>query len=143
MSHKKPILLIEDDSIDAMTVRRAFRELKIPNELLLFKNGLEALSYLKQVKNSPPSLILLDLNMPVMNGLEFLLEIKQDQYLQKCPVIVLTTSNEEQDKQDCFKLSVAGYFVKPDNYDDFVSIIKMILSYWEISELPNDQCKSC
>ncbi len=142
MHRKNGILLIEDDRIDAMTVSRAFKELGIPDELLLFKNGLEALNFLKKATKGTQYLILLDLNMPTMNGLEFIREIKQDQNLRKYPVIVLTTSNDSRDKRECFGLSVAGYFVKPANYDEFVTIIKIINDYWTMSKLPDHQFES-
>jgi len=134
----KPILLVEDGRVDTMITQRAFKELKIPNQLLATGNGEEALAYLKDENTEQPCLVLLDLNMPRMNGIEFLEIIKQDDNLKKIPVIILTTSNEKKDKIESFRLSVAGYMVKPIEYKQFVEMIKTIDVYWTTSELPED-----
>ncbi len=136
MHNTIPTLLVEDDQVDVMTVKRAIKELGVPNALEVVRNGVEALKFLREEKKKKTCLILLDLNMPKMNGLEFIKELKNDPVLQKCPIIVLTTSNEQQDKQDCFRLSVAGYFVKPVDYFEFVKVIKIITDYWTVSEFP-------
>lgn len=136
MRSTKPVLLVEDDSIDAMTVRRAFKDLKLTNELAHSINGEEALKYLEDQSNERPCVILLDLNMPRMNGTEFLKVIKADEELKKIPVIVLTTSNEERDVVESFRLSVAGYIVKPVDYKKFVEAIRTIDMYWTLSEMP-------
>ncbi len=138
MRNLKPVLLVEDDRVDTMTTQRAFKELKIPNQLSTSGNGEEALEYLKDENTEKPCLLLLDLNMPRMNGIEFLEIIKQDDNLKKIPVIILTTSNEEKDKIESFSLSVAGYMVKPIDYQQFVEMIKTIDIYWTASELPED-----
>lgn len=137
MKNMKPILLVEDDSVDAMTVKRAMKDLKVKNELLHTLNGEEALNYLKNGDNIKPCLILLDLNMPRMNGIEFLKIAKADNSLKIIPVIILTTSKEEQDKVESFGLSAAGYIVKPTDYKKFVETIRTIDLYWTLSELPN------
>lgn len=136
MKTNKTILLLEDDKVDAMTVRRAMNELKIANPLKHVFNGIEGLEYLQDSANEVPCIILLDLNMPKMNGLEFLKVIKQDPILKKIPVIVLTTSNAEKDKIESFSLSVAGYMLKPVDYTKFVVVIKDINLYWTLSEIP-------
>ncbi len=136
MRSTKPVLLVEDDSIDAMTVRRAFKDLKLTNELAHSVNGEEAVKYLEDPANERPCVILLDLNMPRMNGTEFLKVIKEDEELKKIPVIVLTTSNEERDVVESFRLSVAGYIVKPVDYKKFVEAIRTIDMYWTLSEMP-------
>ena len=138
MRNLKPILLVEDDRVDTMTTQRAFKELEIPNQLTITGNGEEALEYLKDENTEKPCLVLLDLNMPRMNGIEFLEIIKRDDNLKKIPVIVLTTSNEEKDKIESFSLGVAGYMVKPIDYQQFVEVIKTIDIYWTTSELPED-----
>ncbi len=138
MRNLKPILLVEDGRVDTMITQRAFKELKIPNQLLATGNGEEALEYLKDENTEKPCLVLLDLNMPRMNGIEFLEIIKQDDNLKKIPVVILTTSNEEKDKIESFRLSVAGYMVKPIDYQQFVEMIKTIDIYWTTSELPED-----
>ena len=137
MKSLKPILLVEDDSVDAMTVKRALKDLKVKNELVHTLNGEEALNYLQGVNGNRPCVILLDLNMPKMNGIEFLKIAKADDTMKMIPVIVLTTSREEQDKVESFGLSAAGYIVKPTDYKKFVDTIKTIDLYWTLSELPN------
>ena len=136
MKNLKPVLLVEDDSVDAMTVKRAFKDLKVTNGLVHTVNGEDALNYLKNNGNKLPCVILLDLNMPKMNGIELLKVLKEDGELKKIPVVVLTTSREEHDKIASFELSVAGYIVKPVDYQKFVEAIKVINLYWTLSELP-------
>ncbi len=139
MRNTKPVLLVEDDSIDAMTVRRAFRDLKLSNTLTHRINGEEALEYLRGPEAEIPCVILLDLNMPRMNGIEFLKVIKQDDKFKSIPVIVLTTSNEECDVVESFRMCVAGYIVKPVDYKKFVEAIRTIDLYWTLSELPETE----
>ncbi len=139
MRNYKPVLLVEDDNVDAMTVRRAFKDLKVTNPLVHRINGEEALEYLKDENNKIPCVILLDLNMPKMNGTEFLKVAKSDEKLKKIPVVVLTTSKEERDIVESFDLSVAGYIVKPVDYKNFVEAIKTIDLYWTLSELPETE----
>lgn len=136
MRSTKPVLLVEDDSVDAMTVRRAFKDLKLGNKLAHSANGEEAIQYLHDPENEEPCVILLDLNMPRMNGIEFLEVIKEDPRLRRIPVIVLTTSNEERDVVESFRLSVAGYIVKPVDYQKFVDAIRTVDLYWTLSEMP-------
>lgn len=130
------ILLVEDDEVDAMTVKRALKELNVTNPLVVRENGEEALAYLRDPNNEKPCLILLDLNMPVMSGLEFLQIDKQDDALKAIPVVVLTTSQEQQDKVASFNLGVAGYMAKPVIYQQFVEVMRTINAYWTISEIP-------
>ena len=137
MKNNRPILLVEDDKIDAMTVKRAMKDLKITNTLVHVYNGLEALDHLKNLNYEKPCIILLDLNMPKMNGIELLKVLKNDTLLKKLPVVVLTTSNAEKDKTESFNLSVAGYMLKPVDYKQFVDVIKDINFYWTISEIPD------
>lgn len=134
--NSSPILLIEDDSVDAMTVRRALKELHVVNPLAHAENGEEGLAHLQNVAHAPPCLILLDLNMPVMNGIEFLHAIKALPAFKRIPVIALTTSDEQEDKVESFELGVAGYMRKPVEYRQFVEIIRTIDAYWTISESP-------
>ena len=139
MRNSKPVLLVEDDSVDAMTVKRAFKELKVLNPLVLTTNGEEALQYLRNESNEKPCVTLLDLNMPKMNGIEYLKIVKADDVLRKIPIVVLTTSKEESDIVESFKLSVAGYIVKPVDYKKFVEAIRAIELYWTLSELPDGE----
>lgn len=136
MKTTKPVLLVEDDTVDAMTVKRAFKEINVVNPLVRAENGEEAIDYLRNPANDRPCIILLDLNMPVMNGIEFLRVIKADEQLRRLPVIVLTTSEEQQDKVNSFSMSVAGYMAKPVDYRQFVEVMRSIDFYWTISELP-------
>ena len=139
MKSTKSVLLVEDDSIDAMTVRRAFKDLKLVNKLAHRVNGEEALAYLEDPSEEQPCVILLDLNMPRMNGIEFLKVIKENEHFKRIPVIVLTTSNEERDVVESFRLSVAGYIVKPVDYQKFVEAIRTIDLYWTVSEMPEPE----
>ncbi len=136
MKGKKPLLLIEDDRVDQITVRRALKDINVTNLLIIVSNGEEALEFLRNEKNEKPSIILLDLNMPKMNGIEFLKVAKQDNSLKRIPVVVLTTSKQDQDKIESFNLGVAGYMVKPVDYIQFVDVIRTINMYWTLSELP-------
>lgn len=135
MKSVRPVLLVEDDSIDAMTVRRAFKDLKLANPLHHRVNGEEALAFLHQADADEPCVILLDLNMPRMNGLEFLKIAKADDRFRHIPVIVLTTSHEERDIVESFRSCVAGYIVKPVDYQKFVEAIRTIGLYWTLSEM--------
>ena len=137
MRNSKPILLIEDDSVDVMTVKRALKDLSIANTLVHSVNGEEALEYLRNDGNNEPGIILLDLNMPKMNGIEFLEVVKADKTLKKIPVVVLTTSKNERDILETFELSAAGYIVKPADYKKFVETISVINRYWALSEIPD------
>ena len=137
MRSSKPILLVEDDQVDAMTVKRALKDINVTNELDIVNDGEEALTFLKNSENEKPGIILLDLNMPKMNGIEFLKIAKKDESLKKIPVVVLTTSKEDQDKVDSFNLGVAGYMIKPVDYRKFVEVMKTIDMYWTLSELPD------
>jgi CheY-like chemotaxis protein len=136
MNPNKPILLVEDDLVDQMTVKRSLKELNVSNRLVIANNGEEALFYLNDGKYQKPAIILLDINMPKMNGLEFLEIVKNDDELKKIPVIVLSTSKADSDRIDSFNLGVAGYMVKPVDYKKFVDVIKTIHMYWKLSELP-------
>ena len=143
MRNSKPILLVEDDRVDTMTVERAFKDLKVTNELAHTNNGEEALEYLRSPSSKKPCVILLDLNMPKMNGIEFLKIAKADETLKKIPVVVLTTSKEDQDIVESFELSVAGYIVKPVDYKKFVEAIRTIDLYWTLNELIKERKEAC
>ena len=136
MHSEKPILLVEDDRVDAMTVKRALKDLNVTNRLEIAGNGEEALDYLTNKVKEEPCIILLDLNMPKMNGHEFMVNIKNHEQLKMIPVVVLTTSQHEQDRIESYKNSVAGYMIKPVDYVQFVETMKTIQMYWTLSELP-------
>ena len=137
MHQDKPILLVEDDEVDVMSVRRALRELKVTNRLYHVNNGEEALEFLKNEENERPSIILLDINMPRMNGIEFLKIIKQDPDHRQIPVVILTTSRAEMERQESFSTGAAGFMVKPVEYKQFVEVMRTINLYWTLSELPD------
>lgn len=130
------ILLVEDDLVDVMSVRRALRELNANNVLSVVGNGEEALARLRQTENPLPGIILLDLNMPRMNGIDLLKILKSDDAFRRIPVVVLTTSKEEKDRLQSFNLGAAGYMVKPVDYSGFVEVVRTIKGYWNLSEMP-------
>lgn len=132
----QPILLIEDDDVDAEAVERSLQDLHVTNPLARASHGKEALVWLRDPSNRPPLLILLDLNLPVMSGLEFLQVVKADEHLKSIPVVVLTTSSLQRDKLASFQLSVAGYMVKPPTTVRFTEVLQTINSYWTTSETP-------
>jgi CheY-like chemotaxis protein len=132
----RPILLVEDDNVDIMTIKRALKEIAVVNPVVSVENGEVALSYLRDAASERPCIIFLDLNMPIMNGLEFLQVAKADLAIKAIPVIVLTTSEEQLDKVSSFSLGVAGYMAKPVDYRRFVEMMRSIDLYWTVSEMP-------
>ena len=135
------ILLVEDDDVDAMSVKRAFKKTNISNPLFHAGNGLEALDMLRGSNGvekiiPKPRIILLDLNMPRMNGIEFLRELRADPELHDISVVVLTTSNEERDKVAAYNLNVAGYILKPVEPGRFIEAVGTLNLYWNLIELP-------
>ncbi len=134
----KPILLVEDDTVDAMTVKKAFGYLHVRNKLAHVTNGEDALEYLRNKDNDTPQIILLDLNMPRMGGVEFMKITKADNELRKIPVIILTTSKAEQDRVKAFNLGVAGYIIKPVDHKNFMLMMEKIHQYWELTLFPDD-----
>ncbi|REA62321.1 response regulator [Dyadobacter luteus] len=133
------ILLVEDDEVDIMNVKRAFKKNNISNPLLVAHNGIEALEVLRSTDSDAPKpkIILLDLNMPRMGGIEFLKEMRQDPALSKLSVFVMTTSNEDGDKIDAYNLNVAGYILKPLSMDRFIAAVSTLKSYWTLCEYPS------
>ena len=131
------ILLVEDDEVDVMNVQRAFKKNHIANPLFLANNGIDALEQLRN--GSIPRdrrIILLDLNMPRMNGIEFLRELRRDPELNLTPVVVLTTSNDERDRIEAYNLNVAGYILKPVTFSNFCEVMAALNKYWALVELP-------
>ena len=133
------VLLVEDDQVDVMNVHRAFKKSHILNPLTVAADGAEALDMLRSGR-VPTSrlLVLLDLNMPRMSGLEFLREIRADSSLKQLPVVVLTTSDDERDRIEAYKLNVAGYIVKPVTFLNFMEAMATLNKYWELVEMPDD-----
>ncbi|MFB0525776.1 MAG: response regulator [Phycisphaerae bacterium] len=137
MRNSKPILLVDDDRVDAMALERALKDVKVTNQLVHAIDGKDALQYLRSEGNEKPCIIFLDSNMPKMNSIEFLRIIKADEVLKKIPVVALTTSKNEEDVVQAFELSVAGYIIKVAEYKKFEEIVRTIDLYWTLSELPN------
>jgi len=135
------ILLVEDDEVDVMNVKRAFKKGNISNPLFIAGNGLEALAMLRGEKEAPvpmPTnrrLVLLDLNMPKMNGLEFLETLRSDPKLKSIPVVVLTTSGEDPDRIEAYNYNVAGYILKPVTFSNFADVMATLNRYWSTCEM--------
>ena len=134
MSRSLNILLIEDDAIEVMKFNRVLSSMNSKHKIIEANNGEEALTILK-VKEIIPDIIILDLNMPKLNGIEFLEIVKADEYLKYIPAIILTTSNNRKDVMECYRIGIAGYLLKPLKYDDYVDRIKKLLEYWSCNEL--------
>src|SRR5690606_30406405 len=131
------ILLVEDDQVDVMNVQRAFKKANIVNPLFVAGNGLEGLELLRgDAMPKERRLILLDLNMPKMNGLEFLRELRADAELAHTPVVVLTASNDDRDRIEAYNLNVAGYLLKPVTFVNFVEVMAALNRYWTLVEMP-------
>lgn len=130
------LLIVDDDDIDVMGVRRALEKLKIANPNFRAKDGLEALEMLRDGSIPPPSIVLLDLNMPRMNGIEFLRELRADKELTKTVVFVLTTSKAEEDMAMAYEKHIAGYMTKSAINRDFMKAVGLLEHYWRIVELP-------
>ncbi len=130
MSMLKPILLVEDDLVDATTSKQALQDIRVRNPVIHVNDGEEALEYLKDPNSERPALILLDLNMPRLSGIELLQIMKADPDLQDIPVVALTVSKYEQDKLDTFNLGIAGYVIKAVDYDAFLRAMDIIVQYW-------------
>ena len=131
------ILLVEDDEVDVMNVRRAFKANDIANPLFVVGNGVEALEKLRSGElPAERRLVLLDLNMPRMNGIEFLVELRRDPELAATTVVVLTTSNNDRDRVQAYDLNVAGYLVKPVTFADFAELMATLNKYWTLVEMP-------
>ena len=128
------VLLIEDDMIEVMKFNRAVRSLNLNHNIIEANNGEDALKVLEE-KDCLPDIILLDLNMPKINGIEFLNILKNDEVLKYIPTIILTTSNNQRDLLECYKIGIAGYMLKPLKYEEYVSKIERLLDYWSTNEL--------
>ena len=131
------ILLVDDDDIDVMTVQRAFRKNNIANQLNVAGDGIQALDMLRSGQiPAEHRIILLDINMPRMDGIEFLRELRADPALASTTVVVLTTSNEDRDRIHAYELNVAGYLLKPVTFASFVESMAMLDKYWTLMECP-------
>lgn len=134
MGRSLNILLIEDDAIEVMKFNRVLSSMDLKHKIIEANNGEEALTILK-VKEIIPDIIILDLNMPKINGIEFLGILKEDEHLKYIPSVILTTSNNRKDVMECYRIGIAGYLLKPLKYDDYVDRIKKLIEYWSCNEL--------
>ncbi len=131
------ILLVDDDEVDVMNVKRSLERAKVSNPLHIARDGVEALEVLRSgAMPKSRRLVLLDINMPKMNGIEFLRELRKDPALAPTTVVVLTTSNEDRDRIDAYQLNVAGYLVKPVTFNTFAEIMATLNKYWTLMEMP-------
>jgi CheY-like chemotaxis protein len=148
MSKTSPvnILLVEDDAIDRKAFLRAIQKLRIGNPVTCARDGVEAWDILHgSTSEAPlprPNLVILDINMPRMNGLELLKKIREDEHLRDLIVFVLTTSNDEQDKFDAYNLNVAGYMLKSDMGNSFIKAVELVEMYWKVVEFPNPAARA-
>lgn len=131
------ILFIEDDTIEIMKFNRVITALGMTHQIIEANNGEMALKLLENKENLP-NIILLDLNMPKLNGIEFLTILKNDAILKYIPTIILTTSNNFKDVKECYRIGIAGYFLKPLKYEDYVFKIQKLLEYWSCNELASE-----
>ncbi|MGY5354729.1 response regulator [Wenyingzhuangia sp. IMCC45467] len=134
MNTSLKILLIEDDAIEVMKFNRAVSSLKLSHKVVTAENGEAGLKVLEQ-KDRLPNIILLDLNMPKINGIEFLSILKKDSELRHIPTVILSTSSNQKDLLECYKIGVSGYVLKPLKYEDYVTKIEKLLSYWCVNQL--------
>ena len=140
MTNLVHILLVEDDEVDIMNVQRAFKKNNIRNTLHIARNGIEALDALRGTNPNliipSPRVILLDINMPRMGGIEFLTALRKYPEHRAASVFVMTTSNEESDKIAAYDLNVAGYILKPLSFEGFSSAVAILNHYWHLCEMP-------
>ena len=135
------ILLIDDDEVDCMNVQRAFKKSNISNPLHIAHNGVEGLDMLRGTNNVQkidpmPRIIMLDINMPKMNGLEFLKEMRADKDLHNISVFIMTTSNDDKDRFEAYNYNVAGYIIKPISFESFVTTVSILNNFWQLCEQP-------
>lgn len=135
---KYNILVVEDDEVDVMNIKRAFEKSGVSNKINYAKDGQEAIEFILKQNPNDPYLILLDINMPRMNGIDFLKELRKNNNWKLTPVIMLTTSSEEKDKIESYKLSVVGYIVKPVIFSNFIEAVSAVKVYWTLSEFPRN-----
>jgi CheY-like chemotaxis protein len=135
MQSNDPILIVEDDMVDAVTVTKALKDLKVPNDIIHTTNGEEALDYLSNPVNPRPCIILLDINMPKMNGIEFLRAAKSREDFSLIPVVMLTTSTSDRDMIESFNLNVASYIVKPVDHKQLVDTVETVEAFLRLGRV--------
>lgn len=138
-------LVVEDNDLDVEKIERGFKRVKICNDLIRAKDGLDALDILRgtngQTKLKSTSVILLDLNMPRMNGVEFLKELREDPSIAHSPVFILTTSDRQQDIDEAYRYNICGYIVKPVELGQMLEVLSTLSAYWKLCELPSDKLR--
>ena len=132
------ILIVEDDEVDVMAIRRAFQETNISNPIYIAKDGIEALQKLRSREIPYPYIVLMDLNMPRMNGIDCMKEIRTDRNLKRTTIFALSTSNDEKDKLSAYDCNVAGYIVKSDIGNEFGKALKMLYQFLNVVDLPSE-----
>ena len=137
MRNSKPILLVEDDEVDVITARKALSEIDVTNEIIHKCDGKDALEYLRDERNIKPCIILLDIDMPEMDGFEFITAVKSETKLKRIPLVILAASDEEQVITRAFESSTAGYILKKLDFGQFVERMRVFNNYWTLSMLPN------
>ena len=138
VTREASILIVEDDEVDIMAIRRVLKQANIANPIHVAKDGIEALQKLRSKEISSPYIVLMDLNMPRMNGVDCIKEIRTDKSLKRTVIFALSTSNDEKDKLSAYNCNVAGYIVKSDIGDEFEKAMKMLDQYLKVVELPNE-----
>jgi CheY-like chemotaxis protein len=143
MKNSRPILLVEDDPQDIELTITALKEYNLANTISVARDGVEALDYLyrrgifAQEPAGSPVVILLDLKMPKMDGIQVLKAIKSDPNLHPIPVVILTSSRESRDLEECYQLGANAYVVKPVKFSDFVESVKNIGVFWALINEPS------
>ncbi|KNC67811.1 response regulator [Pseudoalteromonas ardens] len=133
------LFVVEDDDIDYMTIKRSFKKMKIVNPLVRAKDGQEALEQLEANMIRPPFIMLLDLQMPRLSGLDLLAKLRHSAQLKDTVVFVLTTSADERDIFDSYQHNVAGYFVKDEVGREFLEVLALLDGYWRIVHMPGEK----
>lgn len=136
MKDSRPILLVENDPVQAKTVERAFEALNVRIPCIHFTDGNDALVHLRHQNREKPWLILLNLDLPGITGVEFLEAVKSDETLKTIPVVLLTASSQQDDIARSFELGAAGYMIKTSEYEGLLETIKTIAQYWNLCERP-------
>ncbi|MCK9328289.1 MAG: response regulator [Candidatus Cloacimonetes bacterium] len=129
------IFLIEDDIIDVMVFEKALKKLSITNKLTIFHNGIDCLNYIK-INSILPEIMFVDLNTPKMNGIEFLIEMNKITFDTFFPVIIISTSDDNNDINNAYKNHINGYITKSISFEEFTSTLSTVLNYWETVKLP-------
>ena len=135
MKNLRKIILAEDNIADVELTKIAFKELDLNLDVSHVFDGQQLMDLLKNSSLNEVALVLLDLNMPKMNGIEFLTALKANDVLKFIPTVILTTSNNHRDMIECYKIGIAGYILKPLKYEEYRSKIKALLNYWSLNEL--------